>query len=74
MGMSTNDFIKKDMDLTSQIHEYQDDINNKKIAIAMNKKEIDRLQHERYELQMSYQIIAEDPQRNLQGEVIKKDK
>lgn len=74
MGMSTNDFIKKDMDLTSQIHEYQDDINSKKIAIAMNEKEIDRLQHERYKLQMSYQIIAEDPQRNLQGEVIKKDK
>lgn len=65
-------FIQRDIELQSAIQEYQDDTNSKNIAIAMNKKEIDRLEFERVKLHALYRTTSNgDQQRNLQGEIIK---
>lgn len=52
--MTAKEFSQKDTELLAQISEYRDSSNEYQIQIAMNEREITRLEQQRVELRNQY--------------------
>lgn len=52
--MTAKEFNQKDTELLAQISEYRDSSNDHQIQIAMNEREITRLEQQRVELRNQY--------------------
>ena len=70
--MTEQEYREKDLALLKQIDEYHLDSAEHGLQIAMNDKQIALLEINRKDLYDQYYNIPKPPQRNLQGEVIKK--
>ena len=70
--MTEQEYRRKDSELIQQINEYQIDSAEHQLQIAMNQKQMALLEVNRMDLYNQYHNVPEPPQRNLQGEVIKK--
>lgn len=69
--MTSQEYTQRDMELLDQIMFYQADNAEHEKQISLNNVQIMELEKKRHELYREYKTIP--PQRNLQGEIIKKD-
>ena len=71
--MDYNEFKKRDLDLQKKIADYSMDSQDKEAQIAVNNREIIRLNWERTQLRALHNCCQETaPQRGLDGKVINK--
>lgn len=69
--MTNQEYAQRDMELLDSIMFYQADNAEHEKQISLNNVQIMELEKKRHELYREYRITP--PQRNLQGEIIKKE-